>query len=509
MTHPNRPLARRATPFLAFLLAALAACSSATAPGPTPPTPPGKPAQPDTAPRIAREFRGLWVATVGNIDWPSKPGLTVDQQRTELAALLDRAASTGINAIVLHVRPAADAVYRSELEPWGAMLTGTQGVDPGWDPLDVAVREAHARGMELHAWINPFRLGNTADSAKLAATHFFRAQRPLARVYGTQLWMDPGEPGVHDHTMRVVRDIVSRYDVDAVHMDDYFYPYQQAGIAFPDSATYARYGAGMSLDDWRRDNVNRFVARLYREVHETKPWVRVGISPFGIWRPGNPPGITGLDAYASIYADARKWLADGSVDYLAPQLYWRIDPPQQSYPVLLDWWIAQSTKGRHVWPGLAAYRLWDGSGWASDEILNQVRLTRQRPAGTGHILYNTTSVLRTNGGALADQLERSAYAQPAVPPANAWLDATAPAAPTLTVATVAGDAVVTPSSTATGADPVRWWVFRWRGPDGHWSWRTTYNDARPVTLAGLADSILVNAVDRVGNMSADGGWGRR
>ena len=216
------------------------------------------------------------MATVANIDWPSRSNLTPDQQRSELTSILDRAASAGFNAIVFHIRPAADAVYRSSIEPWGAMLSGTQGGDPGYDPLAFAVQEAHARGLELHAWVNPFRAGNTSDSARLSPAHLFTTRRDLVRVYGTQLWLDPGEAAVHDHVMRVVADIVQRYDIDAIHADDYFYPYPQTDaanrtIAFPDSATFARSGTSLTLGDWRRENVNRFIERMYREVHALKP----------------------------------------------------------------------------------------------------------------------------------------------------------------------------------------------------------------------------------------------
>ena len=352
-------------------MALVAACSPASHVAGPP-----QPVLPDTAaPAIEHEMRGLWIATVANIDWPSRAALSADQQRAELVDILDRAAAAGFNAIIFHVRPAADAVYQSTIEPWGAMLSGVQGTDPGYDPLAFAVQEAHARGLELHAWINPFRAGNTVDSARLASSHLFNTRRDLVRVYGTQLWLDPGEPAVHDHVMRVVSDIVQRYDVDAIHADDYFYPYLQtdAGgrtIDFPDSATYARSGSGLTRADWRRANVDRFIERLYREVHASKPTLDVGISPFGIWRPGNPPGIAGLDAYATIFADSRKWLQEGWVDYLAPQLYWSIAAPQQSFPALLDWWILQNARGRHVWPGLAAYRVGDGTASACPAALH-------------------------------------------------------------------------------------------------------------------------------------------
>jgi uncharacterized lipoprotein YddW (UPF0748 family) len=455
-----------------------------------------------------REMRGLWIATVNNIDWPSRSGLTADQQRAELTDLLDRAASAGFNAVIFHVRPAGDAVYASSIEPWGAMLTGTQGVDPGYDPLAFAIEQAHARGLELHAWINPFRAGNRADSLKLAPSHFWRTHRDVSVVYGTQLWFDPGEQVVQDQTMRVVADIVQRYDIDGIHADDYFYPYQENDaqgrlIDFPDSGSFARSGTELSRADWRRSNVDRFIERLYREVHALKPTIKVGISPFGIWRPGNPVGVTGLDAYTTIYADSRKWLQQGWLDYLAPQLYWPIASPGQSYPALLDWWFAQSTTTtkRHVWPGLASYRVTDGSSsaFAANEIADQIALTRTRPAGTGHILFNTTSTLRRTTGPVVTSIA-PLYATRALIPAVPWLDASPPpGAPSLTV--TGASVQITP-----GAGKVaRWWVVRWRTSSG-WTTRVLFGVQRSLTLGGAPERVLVNAVDQAGNLSAVASW---
>ena len=493
----------KSTSKIAALLAlcALAACdraTDATAP----------PVVPDTAaPAMLREMRGLWVATVANIDWPSRSTLTADQQRSELVSILDRAAAAGFNAIIFHVRPAGDAVYRSSIEPWGAMLTGTQGNDPGYDPLAFAVEQAHARGLQLHAWINPFRAGNTADSARLAATHLFRTRRDLIRIYGSQLWVDPGEPDVQDHVIRVVTDIVRRYDIDGIHADDYFYPYPETDaanrtIVFPDAATYARTGGGLTIDDWRRANVDRFVERLYREVHAIAPTLPVGISPFGIWRPGSPVGVSGLDAYAAIYADSRKWLRQGWVDYLAPQLYWSIAAPQQSFPSLLDWWLAENVRGRHVWPGLAAYRVSDGSSsaFSTSEIPAQVSLTRARPAGSGELLYNATWTLTRNGGAVASSLA-NLYKTRAVPPAYPWLDASAPAAPGIVVAN--GLLQLAPGEDA----PPRWWVVRTRAADG-WTTRTVFGTERSVALGSAVTRVIVNAIDAAGNSSPDASWSR-
>jgi uncharacterized lipoprotein YddW (UPF0748 family) len=382
------------------------------------------------------------------------------------------------------------------------MLSGTQGGDPGYDPLAFAVQEAHARGLELHAWINPFRAGNASDSLRLSPTHLFYTRRDLIRVYGGQLWLDPGEPAVHDHVIRVIADIVQRYDVDAIHADDYFYPYpvtdaQNRPIAFPDNATYARLGGGLTLDDWRRANVDKFVERMYTQVHLATPTMRVGISPFGIWRPGSPNGVVGLDAYASIYADSRKWLRSGWVDYLAPQLYWAISAPQQSFPALLDWWIQESTMGRHVWPGLAAYRVADGttSAYTAAEITSQISLTRQRPAGTGHMLYNTTSTLTKSGGALAAALVSSVYQQRAISPAYPWLDSSAPPAPSIAMS---GSALtITPAA----GEVARWWIVRSRAAAG-WTTRVSFGSERTVSLPAGTTRVIVNAVDASGNISA-------
>ncbi|MHB1265747.1 MAG: glycoside hydrolase family 10 protein [Gemmatimonadaceae bacterium] len=497
-----------------FILATAAACVGG---GPTAPAKPAPvpPQVPDTTPpAVRREFRGQWVATVGNIDWPSRPNLTADQQRTELRSLLDNAAAAGMNAVIFHVRPAADAVYRSVIEPWGAMLTGTQGGDPGYDPLAFAVQEAHRRGLELHAWVNPFRAGNSRDSLTLAPMHAFNTQRGMVRVYGTQLWLDPGDPAVQDRVMRVLSDIVQRYDVDGVHMDDYFYPYQQKDaqgrtIDFPDSATYAASGSALPRDDWRRSNSDRFVERANRELHALKPWIRFGVSPFGIWRPNNPPGITGLDAYATLYADARKWLQEGWLDYLAPQLYWAIDPPAQSFPALLDWWMAQSAKGRYVWPGLATYRLYEGTApWGVSEIVNQVKLVRQRAAGNGVIFYNATTTLSRNGGEVAAALTATVFNDFAVSPAYAWLDAEAPPAPTIGVASGSRGAVAVTLAPAAG-EPVRWWVVRWFGGAG-WQSQRLWGDTRTVTLTAPNDAtvsrVLVQAADRGWNLSPVVEW---
>jgi uncharacterized lipoprotein YddW (UPF0748 family) len=502
------PLSRKVRAGIAAVaLSSVAACAPAVS-GPPATTRPTPRANPNVVPNVPREFRGLWVATVNNGDWPSRPGLSADQQRAELVTLFDRAAAAGMNAIIFHVRPAADAVYRSSLEPWGAMLTGTQGTDPGYDPLAFAVDEAHRRGMELHAWINPFRAGNAGDSAKLAASHVFHERRDLVRVYGTQLWLDPGDPAVHDRSMRAILDIVNRYDVDGVHLDDYFYPYPQSDsaknpLSFPDSATHARYGNGMSLEDWRRSNVDRFVERLYHDVHAARQSVRVGISPFGIWRPGNPPQVSGLDAYAAIYADSRKWLQNDWVDYFVPQLYWRIDPPQQSFTALLDWWLSQNTHGRHLWPGLAAYRVYSTTNaYPITELANQISATRARGA-SGMVFFNATGTLSKANGEFAAMLARDFFMDAALPPAASWLGSAAPAPPAIAV-TNGATLTITPAS-----GTVRWWVVRYRAGD-RWTTRIIFGDQRTIALTAAngtpVDWVVVNAASATGALSEDAVW---
>jgi uncharacterized lipoprotein YddW (UPF0748 family) len=530
------PDGRRAVVALALGASLLAACASDPAspdPGSGTPTMPGTPPTPttpttptpavDTPPTPPREFRGAWIATVANIDWPSRSGLSAAQQQTELRGLFRSLAQTNLNAAVLQIRPAADALYRSSLEPWSRYLTGTQGVDPGYDPLEFAVAEAHGAGLELHAWFNPFRAGNASDTTRFAATHVWRARRDLARVYGTQIWMDPGDPEVQDRTIAVILDVVRRYDIDAVHLDDYFYPYLERDAAnriidFPDSATYARYNPrGLSRADWRRDNVDRFVERLYREVHAVKPAVRVGLSPFGIWRPGSPAGITGLDAYTEIYANSKRWLNEGWMDYFAPQLYWRIDPPQQSYTALLAWWASQNTRGRHLWPGNASYRVNDGttSAFPVTEISNQVAATRAAGA-TGNVFYNTTSLL-ARGAEVSNQLRSTVYAAGgAVPPATPWLDATAPGQPAIAVTEAAAQPsgrVWTVRITPPEGEGVRWWVVQarvagqWTAPVSIWGAQLAVDEVVPTTSnGGRLDAVAVRAADAVWNLGAPAIW---
>ena len=357
----------------------------------------------------AAEFRGAWVATVHNIDWPSKPGLSAAEQKAQLRTILDRAAQLKLNAILLQVRPMSDALYASRFEPWSHFLSGSQGTSPGYDPLEFAIAEAHARGLELHAWVNPFRAASNAK-ATLDSRHVAKQHPEWVRRFGPQLWVDPGEPAARDYVLDVIKDIVARYDIDGIHIDDYFYPYPVKGAAFSDESTWQRHGAasGLSRADWRRENINSFVRAMYRTVKATKSSVRVGISPFGIWRPGVPPTIEAeLDAYAQLFADSRKWLAEGWCDYMAPQLYWSIEPAKQSFPVLLEWWRAQS-RGKPIWPGIATDRI--GTKRPAQEIIDQIALTRRGTNSPGHIHWSMKSLMQDRGG-VANLLRAGPYSE--------------------------------------------------------------------------------------------------
>lgn len=459
-------------------------------------------------PPLQREFRGLFVATVGNADWPSRPGLSTGQQQTELLAILDRAAQLRFNVVILQVRPMCDALYPSPHDPWSEYLSGASGrpPQPGWDPLAFAINEAHKRGLELHAWFNPFRARHAEARSAPAASHITQRRADWVVRYGDQLWLDPGEPGVREYAITVAVDVVKRYDVDGVHFDDYFYPYPVKGpdgklLPFPDDASYARYGGGASRGDWRRANVNDFVQRLYSSVKHERRTAKVGISPFGIWRPGHPEGIRGLDAFDAVYADSLLWLVSGWVDYFAPQLYWRIDQSGQGYAVLLGWWAAQNTNRRTLCPASNASKI--GSlGWPAQEIIEQFRFARGEEGVRGQVLFSARAIMQNRGG-LADKLARQVYTTPALTPSSPWLATSPPDAPRLEATrAAAGGAVRLRWSPAWDVRP-RWWVVQYqRG--GKWSLALLPGSASSYEIAAEAggpELIALCAVDGAGMMS--------
>lgn len=480
-------------------------------------------------PYVPREFRGVWISPADGADWPSRPGLGASRQQAELLALLDRAQAIGLNAVIFHVRTSGDALYPTSLAPWSARITGTQGESPEWDPLAFAVREAHARGMQLHAWFNPFRASLDGGIAA-APTHVTRAHPGWVVRYGSQLWIDPGLPEARDAVLDAVVEVVQRYDVDGVHLDDFFYPYQETRtvsrrvgkgrrrhtvtstelIDFPDARSWKRHGAGWTdRGDWRRRNIDAFVEALAARVHEAKPWVLVGISPFGLWRPGAPAGITGLDAYGEIYADSRKWLREGWVDYLAPQLYWPLEGAQDRFRALDDWWRAQNPLGRHLWPGLYTAGATGRGGWDASEIPRQIATLREGRRGSaesdGHVHFRIASLGGRDplAAALGERLGREQYRGPALVPESPWLAGVAPGAPVAQLADVGGGTLLLLG--VRDSVPLAWWLVQARLAPGQWTTRVVPASTRQLALDELspaADLVVVRGIARTGRTGA-------
>ncbi len=452
-------------------------------------------------PAVEQEFRAAWVSTVFNIDWPSSAGLSASRQKAELIRILDRLQALKFNAIVLQVRPSCDALYASSIEPWSPWLTGTMGRSPGYDPLAFAVAECHARGMELHAWFNPFR-AKASTSKPVSASHVTRRHPEWVRSFEGKVWLDPGLPEVRAYSLRVIEDVVTRYDIDGVHIDDYFYPYPKNPKArpvpqFPDEAAYRRHGGGKDRADWRRANIDSFVESMYASVKRKKPWVKVGISPFGVWRPGVPSTVKAdLDPYTMLYADSRKWLRSGWVDYMSPQLYWPIRG-DQSYTALLSWWDSQNSARRHVWPGIASERI--GPDRPASETGNQIQIARssRRRSSAGHIHWSVKSIMQNKRG-VADLLAREVYRNAAViPPIRGG---SAPGQPGLTARTEGG-ALFVDWQKGGGDAPVRYVVQVRKG--GRWEPATLISAARRGMRWEGAEApqvVAVTPVDRYGNL---------
>ncbi|WP_107407902.1 glycoside hydrolase family 10 protein [Streptomyces sp. CC77] len=369
----------------------------------------------------SHEFRGMWLATVANRDWPSRPGLSATAQRDELRTLLDEAVACRLNAVMLQVRPCADALWPSPYEPWAECLTGTQGRDPGWDPLGVAVAEAHERGLELHAWFNPYRVAMHADRSRLAASHPVRRNPDWAVPYGGKLYYNPGLPEVRRFVEDAMLDAVRAYDIDAVHFDDYFYPYPLAGQGFDDDAAYAAHGGGFpDRAAWRRDNIDRLVREMSEGIKELKPDVRFGISPFGVWRnrSTDPRGsdTRALQTYDDLHADTYTWIKKRWIDYVVPQLYWHIGNGAADYAALVPWWSeAVRGTGVQLYVGEALYRAGDpaqGAAWQDPaELSRHLTLAREHEEVLGHVFFGARDVVRDRIGAMA-QVVADHYAAP-------------------------------------------------------------------------------------------------
>jgi uncharacterized lipoprotein YddW (UPF0748 family) len=465
----------------------------------------------DGIPGVNREFRAAWIATVANINWPSKPGLSTADQQKEALQLLDFLQKNHFNAAILQVRPQCDALYRSDLEPWSYFLTGQQGraPEPYYDPLDFWVQEAHKRGLELHVWLNPYR-AHHKDGHEISDQSIVK-KRPDLVVYLKEgyWWLDPALPGTREHSTAVVMDIVKRYDIDGVHFDDYFYPYPSYNLGqdFPDSASWAAYrnsGGTLSRGDWRREAVNIFIRDLYTKIKKEEPYVKFGLSPFGIWRPGYPESIGGFDQYDLLYADARLWLNKGWIDYFTPQLYWPINRISQSFPVLLGWWSGENKKNRHLWPGISVGG--DTSMTHINEVLSQVMIDRgMEPNSKGVVHWSISSL--TRNPKLTSAIATGPYSQEALVPASPWLDRKPPAPSTCQVAVM--DSVATIRWTHRDINDVFHWVLYYRHGNS-WSYSILSKDRQTFEVPAFKTNgaailklnrVCVTAVDRTGNES--------
>jgi uncharacterized lipoprotein YddW (UPF0748 family) len=387
-----------------------------------------------------RELRGAWIASYVNLDWPTNSSQTPDQERTAFVNLLNTLQQTGINAVYVQIRSECDAVYASTLEPWSSYLTGAQGTPPSpyYDPMPFMIAECRARGMEFHAWINPFRaINNYNNINNFAANHVAKIHPEWLLAQGVYRILDPGIPAVRDYVISVVMDVVRRYDVDGIHFDDYFYPYASQGGSpapprFNDDVTFATYPNGFTnQNDWRRNNINVFVQRTYDSIKTAKPWVKFGIAPFGIWRnSSNDPlgsATSGLQSYSDVFADTRYWLQNGLLDYVMPQVYWSIGFSVANYGVLTPWWN-NNAFGRHIYIGHAAYKINADADtrWTDpSQINNQIRLNRQQSNVFGSVFFRTGNVL-ANPLFFRDSLVQYMYTKPALLPTMSWRDNAAP-----------------------------------------------------------------------------------
>ncbi|MFF6989720.1 family 10 glycosylhydrolase [Streptomyces sp. NPDC010273] len=363
-------------------------------------------------PRAVTEMRGVWLATVANRDWPSRPGLTPAQQRAELIGHLDTAVRDRLNTVMFQVRPTADALWPSPYEPWSQYLTGTQGKSPGWDPLKTAVEEAHVRGLQLHAWFNPYRIANNTDLTKLVASHPARKHPDWVVAYGGKLYYNPGLPQVRAFVEDAILDAVKKYPVDGVHFDDYFYPYPVAGQTFDDDAAYDAYGGGFGdRAAWRRDNIDKLIRETAARIEQVRPGTRFGISPFGVWRnsatdPRGSDTRAGVQTYDDLCADTRKWVRENWIDYIVPQLYWNIGFAAADYAKLVPWWaeVARGTKTR-LYAGEALYKAGDPAqpaAWQDPaELSRHLTLAAKYPEVGGHVFFAARDVAVDSFGAMA------------------------------------------------------------------------------------------------------------
>jgi uncharacterized lipoprotein YddW (UPF0748 family) len=496
--------------------AAVAAVTAASSAGP--------PAAVAATAGAKRQMRGLWITSLDNIDWPQRPGLDADTLRADFVALLDGARAIGFNAVFVQVRPAADALWPSPFEPWSQWLTGTQGQDPGWDPLAFMIRAAHERGLAFHAWFNPFRVALQPDPSHLVPTHPARRHPDWVVAYRGELYYNPGIPAARAFVQQAIMDAVVRYDLDGVHFDDYFYPYPSED-EFPDDEAFAAYGR--AFDDrcaWRRDNVDRMVREMRDLVRAARPEAVYGISPFGVWRNDttDPAGsaTTALQSYDSLHSDTRGWVRKGWVDYIAPQLYWHIGFDVADYAVLAPWWARQTAgTDTQLWIGQSASR--PGAPgrpapWQDPaELSRHLALDATLPAVGGDLFFSARTVGIDRIGAIR-RLAADHWQRPALAPLLPRLaHAAPPGPPLLTVGPDRTSLRITPTPHPGGPRPFQYAVYRYDGHPGPTPPRDlphltallpalTTDRYRPPDASAAGAWYAATAIDRSGRESPAG-----
>jgi uncharacterized lipoprotein YddW (UPF0748 family) len=373
---------------------------------------------------VKPEFRGVWVATVDNIDWPAKPTTDAAEQKAQFIRLLDMHKSNGMNAVIVQVRPATDAFYPSSFEPWSEWLTGVQGRPPVpyYDPLAFMITETHKRGMEFHAWLNPYRAVFKIGTSSVSPIHLTNIHPDWFLTYGDKKYFDPGNKAAQQYVTGVVKELVDNYNIDAVHFDDYFYPYRIAGKEFPDGKSFEQYSNGLGIDDWRRSNVDSIIVQLSRTIKKENPKCQFGISPFGVWRNADKDPVNGSATKASqtnyddLYADILLWLKNDWIDYVAPQLYWEFGHKAAPFEVLVDWW-SRHTYGKNCYIGLGIYKAGTNEAWKDSSLLpRQIESIRNTANIQGMIFFSSKSFDKNPNG-WNDSLRLNYFKAPAAIPA--------------------------------------------------------------------------------------------
>lgn len=461
----------------------------------------------ETLPKINREFRAVWIATVDNIDFPSKRTLSIEEQKAEIIRDLELTKLLKMNAVIFQVRPMADAIYESKIEPWSEFVTGEMGKSQKFDPLKFIIEEAHKRGILVHAWFNPYRAYHPA--AKTVSDNHISKRRPdLVRKYGRFMWLDPTDAEVQQYSLSVVLDVVKRYDIDGVHFDDYFYPYSEKDekgnkIEFPDDANYQKYmqtamkfsqqgkkRIPLKRDTWRRMHVNNFVESVGREIKKIKPTVMYGISPIGVQEIN----------YNELFADAEYWLSEGMIDYFVPQLYWKSDRKTREFPLLLKNWETKNVKNRHVWAGIGTYKIPSKTeNFSAQEIINQIAYTREIQKSAGNIQFSFKSV-RSDFDGIQNALREQSYQQNAIIPASPWIKTIKILAPKVTIKR--DQQFVRASWIPQGTQKAFWFVVYVKDSKG-WSYSILPAMEKSISLSAerKIEKIIVKSVDRLGNES--------